>query len=149
MAHPAFAGAVCSSSDYGLSSPLLLGKLLRWAGADMVLYPSPYGSVAVPKEDALKVAENLRHSSTVHRPSLPAPSAGIHPGLVPAMVRDFGMDLIVNAGGGIHGRPQGSTAGGKAFVEAIGAAVKGRPLEEAAQESPELKLALDKWGSIT
>jgi 2,3-diketo-5-methylthiopentyl-1-phosphate enolase len=149
MAHPAFAGAVCSSSDYGLSSPLLLGKLLRWAGADMVLYPSPYGSVAMPKEDALKVAENLRHSSTVHRSSLPAPSAGIHPGLVPAMVRDFGMDLIVNAGGGIHGHPQGSTAGGKAFVEAIGAAVKGRPLEEAAQESPELKLALDKWGSIT
>lgn len=148
MAHPAFSGAIYASPEYGLSSPLLLGKLLRWAGADMVLYPSPYGSVAMPKADALKVAEYLRDPSPVHRRSFPAPSAGIHPGLVPALVRDFGTDLLVNAGGGIHGHPHGSAAGGKAFVDAIRSAAKGQPLKEAAQDSPELKLALDKWGSI-
>jgi 2,3-diketo-5-methylthiopentyl-1-phosphate enolase len=46
MAHPALSGAVGSSSLYGIGYSVLLGKLLRYAGADLVLFPSPYGSVA-------------------------------------------------------------------------------------------------------
>ncbi|GAB7386723.1 2,3-diketo-5-methylthiopentyl-1-phosphate enolase [Bacillaceae bacterium] len=147
MAHPAFTGAMYPSPQYGVAAPLLLGRLMRWAGADIVLYPSPYGSVAMPREEALQVAERLREES-VHRPAFPAPSAGIHPGLVPVLYRDFGKNAIVNAGGGIHGHPQGSTAGGQAFVAAISAAVSGRPLREAAAESPELRAAVEKWGAV-
>lgn len=142
MAHPAFAGAI-----QGVASPLLLGKLLRWAGADLVLYPSPYGSVALPREDALGIADRLR-MKTPHRPAFPGPAAGIHPGMVPVLLRDFGQDLLVNAGGGIHGHPQGAAAGGKAFRDAIEATVVGHSLEEAAQESAELRQALDHWGVV-
>ncbi|OUM84417.1 MAG: 2,3-diketo-5-methylthiopentyl-1-phosphate enolase [Bacillus thermozeamaize] len=145
MAHPAFSGALYASPRHGVSSPLLLGKLMRWAGADIVLFPSPYGSVAMPREESLQVADYLREES-VHRPAFPAPSAGIHPGLVPLLFRDFGIQSVVNAGGGIHGHPQGSTAGGKAFVAAISAAVGGRPLREAAADAPELRAAIEKWG---
>ncbi len=49
MAHPAVSGAYSASKLYGVSSPLLLGKLLRYAGADFSLFPSPYGSVALEK----------------------------------------------------------------------------------------------------
>ncbi|BCU83026.1 2,3-diketo-5-methylthiopentyl-1-phosphate enolase [Polycladomyces abyssicola] len=148
MAHPAFTGAIYASPDHGLSAALLLGKLLRWAGADIVLYPSPYGSVAMPRKEALKVAQHLRENNGVHRPAFPAPSAGIHPGLVPVLYRDFGRDAIVNAGGGIHGHPDGSTQGGRAFVDAIEAVVSGVTLEEKAETSAALRKAIDAWGVV-
>lgn len=58
MAHPAVSGASTASSLYGFSSSLLLGKLLRISGADFSLFPSPYGSVALDRKEALGIAEN-------------------------------------------------------------------------------------------
>ncbi len=49
MAHPTISGAYSASKLYGISSPLLLGKLLRYAGADFSLFPSPYGSVVLER----------------------------------------------------------------------------------------------------
>lgn len=147
IAHPAFTGSIYPSPHFGLSAPLLLGKLMRMAGADLVLYPSPYGSVALPKNEALNIAKELTTNNSIHRPAFPVPSAGIHPGLVPSLFKDFGENFIVNAGGGIHGHPQGTTAGGKAFQDAIQASLLGHSLEEAAKLSPELHSALIKWGA--
>jgi 2,3-diketo-5-methylthiopentyl-1-phosphate enolase len=148
VAHPAFSGSFYPSPFYGLSASLLLGKLMRWSGADIVLYPSPYGSVTMPKDEALNIAKELIGLNHIHRPAFPTPSAGIHPGLVPTLYQDFGENLIINAGGGIHGHPQGTTAGGKAFTAAIQAAVSGRPLQDAAKDSAELLSALNKWGEL-
>lgn len=146
MAHPALAGAFYPSPDYGIATPLLLGKLMRIAGADLVLFPSPYGNVALEKEQALQLAANLTSPHESIRRAFPVPSAGIHPGLVPQLYTDFGADQVVNAGGGIHGHPGGATAGAQAFVAAIDAVVAGHSLEEAAQKSAPLATALVKWG---
>lgn len=146
MAHPALAGALYPSPDYGIATPLLLGKLMRLAGADLVLFPSPYGNVALNKEEALQLAAHLTADSAVVKKAFPVPSAGIHPGLVPQLFADFGLDQVVNAGGGIHGHPGGATAGAKAFLDAIEAVSKGGSLEDAASESEELAQALAKWG---
>ena len=78
--------------------------------------------------------------------SFPVPSAGIHPGLVPLILRDFGKDVIVNAGGGIHGHPMGTIAGGQAFRQAIDATMQGITLREYALTHPELQSAIDTWG---
>lgn len=147
MAHPALAGAMYPSAQYGVAAPVLLGKLMRIAGADFGLYPSAYGSVALERAETLKIADALRgEQGTLHR-AFPVPSAGIHPGLVPFLYEDLGNDQIINAGGGIHGHPQGSAAGGRAFVAAIDAVVNGKTLTEAASNSPELKTSLDLWGN--
>lgn len=146
MAHPALAGAFYPSPDYGIASPLLLGKLMRLAGADLVLFPSPYGSVALPREEALDIANALTDEKSGLLPSFPVPSAGIHPGMVPVLSRDFGLQHIVNAGGGIHGHPDGPVAGGQAFVAAIRATVDGIPLEEA--DNGPLQMAIKKWGIV-
>ncbi|MGM0844886.1 MAG: 2,3-diketo-5-methylthiopentyl-1-phosphate enolase [Bacillota bacterium] len=146
MAHPAVSGAFTSSTYYGFSHELLLGKLLRYAGADLSLFPSPYGSVALEKEAALGIARELTAEDTQIKKALPVPSAGIHPGLTPLLYRDFGKDSVINAGGGIHGHPLGATGGGKAFNQAISAVVSGIPLEKAAIDKPELKQAIDLWG---
>jgi 2,3-diketo-5-methylthiopentyl-1-phosphate enolase len=159
MAHPAMAGAFYPSPHYGISASVLLGKLMRLAGADLVLFPSPYGSVVMPREENLAIKHALLTTDLAHdylydstgtaaslSSSFPVPSAGIHPGLVPLILRDFGSEVVVNAGGGIHGHPQGTIAGGKAFRQAIEASLNQIPLREFAQSHQELQIAIDTWG---
>ena len=146
MAHPSLAGAFYQAADYGIASPLLLGKLLRIAGADLILYPSPYGSVALDRDEALAIADHARTEQSAGAPAFPVPSAGIHPGLVPQLYHDFGTDVIINAGGGVHGHPNGAADGGRAFRAAIDAVVSSRTLREAATDSTPLAVALHKWG---
>lgn len=161
MAHPALAGAYYPSPHYGIAANVLLGKLMRLAGADLVLFPSPYGSVVMPREENMAIREALLTESAADyahgaaadaalslRRSFPVPSAGIHPGLVPLILRDFGGEVVVNAGGGIHGHPMGTAAGGQAFRQAIDAALAGRTLQEAAAEAGHeaLKAAIELWG---
>ncbi|WP_433946488.1 2,3-diketo-5-methylthiopentyl-1-phosphate enolase [Paenibacillus sp. SN-8-1] len=145
-AHPSLAGALYPSPHYGISASLLLGKLMRTAGADLVLFPSPYGSVVMPREENLAIRQELVRTDLPQKASFPVPSAGIHPGLVPRLLADFGNDVVVNAGGGIHGHPGGAAAGGQAFLQAIDASLKGISLEEASQTNPELQEALNIWG---
>ncbi|WP_100403574.1 2,3-diketo-5-methylthiopentyl-1-phosphate enolase [Bacillus sp. FJAT-42315] len=144
MAHPAFSGAIAASERYGLSYSLLLGTLTRLAGADFSLFPSPYGSVALEKEKVLKVKEALTQESSL-KSTFPVPSAGIHPGLVPLLVNDFGKDCVINAGGGVHGHPLGAKGGGRAFRQAVEAVQVGIPLPEATA-SVELQEAIRLWG---
>jgi 2,3-diketo-5-methylthiopentyl-1-phosphate enolase len=181
MAHPAMAGAIYPSAYHGISANVLLGKLMRLAGADLVLFPSPYGSVVMPREEnmAIKHAllteqwadygyqqqrlqrESLQQAdastdsqasalpsspSLALRSSFPVPSAGIHPGLVPLILKDFGNQVIVNAGGGIHGHPLGTVAGGQAFRQAIDGCLAGKSLHSYAEQYPELKAAIAAWG---
>lgn len=161
-AHPAMAGALYPSTYYGIDASVLLGKLLRLAGADLVLFPSPYGSVVMPKEENLAIRHALvtdKPSDYLHqseaalrlKSSFPVPSAGIHPGLVPLILKDFGQDVIVNAGGGVHGHPLGTAAGGHAFRQAIEAAAQGISLQEAAENPGHepLKRAIELWGGRT
>jgi len=136
LAHPAFAGALTGSIRHSL----LFGKLIRLAGADLTLFPSPYGSLSTPKDEAEQIQT---YATEPHwtKPILTVPSAGIHPGLVPDLIRDFGSDVVINAGGGIHGHPDGASAGAKAFRQAIDQAI-GKT-----SETDALSTALDAWGA--
>ncbi|WP_338781332.1 2,3-diketo-5-methylthiopentyl-1-phosphate enolase [Metabacillus sp. FJAT-52054] len=145
MAHPAVSGAFAASDRYGFSYSLILGKLIRAAGADFSLFPSPYGSVALKRKEALGIAEECTVSSPFKK-VFPVPSAGIHPGLVPVIMKDFGNDSIINAGGGIHGHPNGAKGGAAAFRSAVDAVLEGITLEEKARTNEHLEKALKLWG---
>ncbi|MGG2014254.1 2,3-diketo-5-methylthiopentyl-1-phosphate enolase [Bacillus sp. S10(2024)] len=145
MAHPAVSGTYIASRLYGFSPSLLLGKLLRYAGADLSLFPSPYGNVALQQEEALYLAKALTDENEPFKRSFPVPSAGIHPGLVPLLIRDFGEQCVINAGGGIHGHPSGAQGGGKAFRAAIDAALTNTPLHKS--DDSYLQAALRLWGN--
>lgn len=146
LSHPAMMGGLYSPPHHGISPSLLLGKLVRLAGADIALYPSPYGSVTMRQQDAIELADVVRADWGALKKAVPAPSAGIHPGLVPNLVQDFGMDQMIKAGGGIHSHPNGPTAGAKAMRDAVDAAIHGVPLAEAAEKSQPLAAALKFWG---
>jgi 2,3-diketo-5-methylthiopentyl-1-phosphate enolase len=145
LGHMDVAGALYESEWHGLSSHLVLGKLPRLAGADIVVFPAPYGKGPVLPEKFQRVAQNLSFPLYQLKPTFPMASGGITPKMVPAVMKDLGTDIVIGSGGGIHAHPQGPIAGAKAFRQAIQATMQGRPLEEAAEEFPELKVALETW----
>lgn len=67
---------------------------------------------------------------------LPALSCGMHPGLVGAIEKQFGIQFMANTGGAIHGHPNGSKAGAMAMRSAI----------DKNTDCEEYKLAIEKWG---
>ncbi|MEB3292835.1 MAG: RuBisCO large subunit C-terminal-like domain-containing protein [Synechococcales bacterium] len=144
--HPAFAGAICAAPDHGLSYSVLLGTLAAHAGADAVLYPAHYGNLPFSAIEEAKIRDALRS-----RQVFPVPSAGIHPGVVPRALADYGQDVILNAGTGIMDHPKGSAAGVTAFFEALQFAIPGQPFnlqQLNLSETSALRIALEKWGIV-
>ena len=84
--------------------------------------------------------EELRETlGTLHkRGVMPALSCGMHPGLVQAINKRFGIDYMANVGGAIHGHPGGSNSGTKAMRQAIDRKHKSEYYE-----------AIKKWGLAT
>jgi len=145
LAHMDVAGAMYMSPLHGMSSHIVLGKLPRLAGADVVVIPAPYGKAPVIPDKFKNVAKNLTFPLYHLKPTFPMPSGGITPSMVPKVVGDLGNDIVIGSGGGIHAHPQGPIAGGKAFRQAIDATVQGIALEEYAKEHPELEAVLKQW----
>ncbi len=148
LAHLDFAGTMYESPFSGMSSHLILGKFARLAGADIVVFPSPYGKFPFLRERYLQIGHHLLNKWCHFKPVFPMPGGGVIPGAVPQIVRDLGKDCILGAGGAIHGHPMGPVAGARAMRQAIDATVAGIPLEEAAKQHPELRAALDAWGMV-
>jgi 2,3-diketo-5-methylthiopentyl-1-phosphate enolase len=145
LAHMDVAGAMYMSPWHGLSSHLVLGKLPRLAGADIVVIPAPYGKAPVIDYKFRNVARNLTFPLYHLKPSFPMASGGITPSMVPAVMQALGNDVVIGSGGGIHAHPKGPIAGGKAFRQAIDAAMRGIALSEYAKDHKELAIALKEW----
>ena len=145
LAHMDIAGAFYMSPWHGMSSHLVLGKLPRLAGADVVVIPAPYGKAPVIDYKFKNAARNLSFPLYNLKPTLPMASGGITPSMVPQVMMALGNDIVIGSGGGIHAHPQGPIAGGKAFRQAIDATMQGVPLAEYAKEHKELAIALKEW----
>ncbi len=148
LAHMDCAGALYESHYSGISSHLVLAKLPRLAGADIIVFPAPYGKAPYLKDRYLVTADTMTYPMHNIKPSMPMPSGGITPQMVPTCVADLGKDIMIGSGGGIHAHPLGPTAGARAFRQAIDATMQNIPLEEYAKEHKELAVALGIWTGI-
>jgi len=127
----------------------VLAKLSRLCGADMMLTPTMWSSIPM-----VSMEEGLRTSFVKLAPwghvkrMFPMPCAGIYPGLAEVLIGEYGTDIIIPAGGGMLGHPDGYTAGAQAWRQAIAAVMDDVPLPEAARrpENKALRAALEKWG---
>src|SRR3989344_4712736 len=77
--------------------------------------------------------------------TIPVSSGGLHPGILPFVMKMLGNDCVIQAGGGIHGHPGGTMEGSKAVRQAIEATLDGVKLKNYAKNKHELRLALEKW----
>ena len=150
FAHPALAGAIGGAADgssvYGFDYSVLLGTLMRYGGADAVLHPAHYGSLPFKAATQLAIRDCLREAADDRPPAMPVPSAGIHPGVLPAVLADYGNDVVLNAGSGIFDHPDGPAAGVSAFFAALDCVRQGTPLQVDAVPDGPLRTALQKWG---
>jgi 2,3-diketo-5-methylthiopentyl-1-phosphate enolase len=140
FAHPALSGALCLAPDHGFSYPVVLGTLMAHAGADAVLMPTATGSLPFSPED-----ESRTRVLLVERGVLPVPSAGVVPGMVPALVDTYGQDVVLNAGTGIMDHPGGPGDGVRAFRDALERHARGESFAPNDVPAGPLRVALERW----
>ncbi len=145
LAHLDFSGVLYANPWGGLSSHLVLGKLARIVGADMLIYPIDSGKYRLLDVKYRQIAHDLLMDYGHIKKTFPIPSGGLVVSKVPKIVDDLGYDCVLSAGGGIHGHPMGAIAGAKAFRQAIDAVMSNIALKDYAKENKELREALSYW----
>lgn len=149
----------CCRSGYGMQtrgkdgiSFFVLLKLSRWMGADGVHVGSIGGSAShaiIGDDSELRSRAGwLRTRLRDVKQTYPILSGGLQPGNVGWNITRLGKDVIVQAGSGVQAHPDGTRAGGKAMRQAVDVALAGMPVREAAQQYPEFRAALEKWGYL-
>ncbi|MBS1263615.1 MAG: Ribulose bisphosphate carboxylase [Methanonatronarchaeales archaeon] len=128
--------------DHGVS-PALLNKLVRLCGGDQAHVGSIDGKLYESNDEVVANAAPLRERWLL-KSTLPVSSGGLHAGKVAANLDRLGEDVLILAGGGIHGHPGGTTAGARSMRQAMEVAAGDRELGE----SPEMKAALEKWSPV-
>ncbi len=148
VGHYASAGSITESCNTGISTPLILGKLARMAGADIVLFSSPYSSYPFLKRRYKQIADMHRLALGKLQTTMPAIGGGVHPGSAEKIVKDLGKEIILAVGGAILGHPNGPAEGAKAMMQAAETLGQGISLYEIARKKgyESLKISLDKWG---
>ncbi len=129
----------------------VFAKLARICGADLMLTPTMWSSIPmVSMEEGLRTAQ-VKLAPLAHiKRTWPMPCAGVYPGVAPHLIGEYGTDIIIPAGGGMLGHPDGYTAGARAWQQAIAAVMSGEDFLEYARkpECKELRRAIEKWGYV-
>ncbi|MFP4143009.1 MAG: RuBisCO large subunit C-terminal-like domain-containing protein [Thermoplasmata archaeon] len=143
--HRAMHAAMTKNPDHGISMPVI-AKIVRMAGGD-ALHTGTYGAgkMHAEIEEELKSKEFLLQDMHGLPRMMPVASGGLHPGLIQELIEMSGLDVQIQAGGGVSGHPDGVRSGAKALTQAVEGAFQGIPLVDYAEDHDELKKALDKW----
>ncbi|MFH1179183.1 MAG: type III ribulose-bisphosphate carboxylase [Candidatus Bathyarchaeota archaeon] len=143
-AHRAGHAAFTRSHRHGINM-VVIAKVARLIGVDQLHVGTAVGKMSETREEVLENIQACKEPMYGIKQTLPVASGGLHPGMVPKLVEIFGKDTVIQAGGGIHGHPDGTIIGARTLRQAVDAAMKGIPLEEYAKDHPELAKALKKW----
>ena len=159
-AHRAFHAAFTRNLLHGMSM-MVISDVARLIGVDQLHIGTVIGKLESPREEVLALRDNLQNQIIEPGPMLlgqnwdrikpvfPTCSGGLHPGLVGELMRLVGSDIIIQAGGGIWGHPDGGEAGAKALRQAIDVAMSHSNLQDYARDHKELRRAIETWGEAT
>ena len=143
--------------DHGMSMEVI-AQLARMVGVDTLHIGTVYGKMTGNKEEILHIQEEIEMQFTPQtkrnleqrwyniKPILGVASGGVYPGIVPKILKAMGNNIVVQAGGGVHGHPDGTIAGAKAMRQAIDAFMEKQSLKKYSENHEELKRALENWG---
>jgi ribulose-bisphosphate carboxylase large chain len=142
--------------SFGMSMEVI-AQFARMVGVDTLHIGTAYGKMAGGKKEVLhiekemeskftkKTKENLAQNWHRVKPVFGVASGGVYPNIVPDIMKFMGKDVVIQAGGGIHGHPSGTRAGAVAMRQAVDATLKKKTLKQYAKTHEELELALEKW----
>ena len=143
-AHRAGHAAFTKNLKHGISMRVV-AKVARIIGVDQLHVGTVVGKMSETKQEVMENIEACKMPMGGLKPVLPVASGGLHPRLVPALMKTFGKDFVIQAGGGIHGHTDGTFAGATAMRQAVDAVMEGKTLEDYAETHKELKTALELW----
>ncbi len=158
-AHRAMHGAFTENPEHGLSM-MCVADFARLAGVDSLHIGTGIGKMKGGVREVREIDDEIemkRVVKTKHRlaqdwgdikPVMSVCSGGIYPGYVPYLIKNFGNDIIVQAGGGVHGHPAGTRVGATAMRQAVDAVMEGESLGNYSEGHLELKDALEFWGQV-
>jgi len=144
--HRAGHGAFTRNPKHGISMKIL-AKFTRLAGGDQLHTGTAAGAMVKKISETVDTNSFLRGEFYNLKTTMPVASGGVHPAIIPTNIESLGKDILIQAGGGVHGHPEGTRAGAKAMRQAVDAYMKGISLEEYAKTNEELELALKHWRS--
>ena len=136
----------------------VIAQLARMVGVDTLHIGTAYGKMTGSKKEILHIEQEMELPFTKQtkehlsqkwynvKPVLGVASGGVYPGIVDKIIKFMGNDVVIQAGGGIHGHPKGTLRGAIAMRQAVDATLRKIPLKKYAKDHIELKEALDKWG---
>ncbi|MFX1449272.1 MAG: type III ribulose-bisphosphate carboxylase [Promethearchaeota archaeon] len=141
--HRAMHGAMTRNEKQGIHMNVL-AQLARFCGVDQLHIGTIVGKMSGDKEEVLKNVDSCIYECGL-KPSFPVCSGGLYAGHIPALMEVLGKNIVIQAGGGVHGHKLGTSAGATSMRQAVDAVLEGSTLEEYAKTHQELKLALEKW----
>ena len=158
-AHRAMHGAFTENPDHGISM-LAIADFARMAGTDSLHIGTGIGKMKGGVHEVEKINEKMEMERVKRsklrleqnwgeiKPVFSVCSGGIYPGHVPYLMKNFGKDIIIQAGGGIHGHPDGTRVGATALRQAVDATMEGDSLNEYGKSHKELMDALEFFGDV-
>ncbi len=155
-AHRAMHAAFDRNPDQGINM-MVIADFARIIGVDQIHIGTGIGKLEGDVKDIQSIQEEIEKMKVDEtkkrlsqkwgniKPVLGVSSGGLHPRHVPFLIKNLGKDLVIQAGGGIHGHPFGTQAGATAMRQAINASLNKISLEEYAKTHVELEEALKFW----
>jgi len=158
-AHRAFHAAFTRNPRHGLSMKVI-AEIFRILGVDHIhvgtvlgKLHSPYSEVrsliAICREEVVRESSRrklLYNDWRNIKEIFPVSSGGLHPGLIPSILKIFGYDVIIQVGGGVAGHPDGFYSGAKAVRLTVDGLIEGKTLDEIRSKYPVVDKALKTWG---
>tara|TARA_Y100000034_G_scaffold109178_1_gene140179 strand:- start:8820 stop:10091 length:1272 start_codon:yes stop_codon:yes gene_type:complete len=158
-AHRAMHAALTRNPEHGINM-IVLADFARLIGVDQIHIGTGIGKLEgkiknikelkedIEKKNVKKTKLRLEQNWGKIKSVLGVSSGGLHQGHIPFLIKNLGKDLVIQAGGGIHGHPSGTIAGAKAMRQSVEAVMKNISLKEYSKNHEELKSAIDKWGTV-
>lgn len=133
---------------FGVSTEVMT-KLQRLCGCDAIIMPGFGERMMTPDEEVLANAHECSAPLGTLNAALPVPGGSDWAGTLQGMVdRLRTLDFGMVPGRGVFGHPQGPRAGAASLRQAWEAIVGRVPIEELAQQRPELREAIEAFGGL-
>ncbi len=110
--------AAFTRGRHGISM-LVVARLARLIGVDQLHIGTAAVGKMTQEDDVIIIEKALKNKWFGLKTVFPVASGGLHAGLVQSLIKKMGRDIIIQAGGGIHGHSGGTIAGAKAMRAAV------------------------------